>query len=207
MNIVVLSLFLQLVSLGKAPYEEETYLDDQIWQACISMGTEYDTYGVTPELIMAMVELESSGNPNAENGSCKGLMQISEVWHEDRMERLSVENIFDVWDNILLGTDYIAELLEQTNDLALALDLYNGNANAYYYYETNTYSPYAEWVISRTEELTQLHYKYYRERENEKQIIIKNFSEKIRGVTEMRDRKFAGIGYSRYDGRTLGHIR
>ena len=62
-----------------------TYISEDAQEACVKYGEEY---GICPELLMAMIELESSGRPDAESGGCKGLMQISDRWHKDRMERL-----------------------------------------------------------------------------------------------------------------------
>jgi soluble lytic murein transglycosylase-like protein len=36
-------------------------------------------------MVMAIIEHESSGQADAENGGCKGLMQIYEKYHRDRV--------------------------------------------------------------------------------------------------------------------------
>ena len=51
-----------------------TYISEDAQEACVKYGEEY---GICPELLMAMIERESSGRPDAESGGCKGLMQIS----------------------------------------------------------------------------------------------------------------------------------
>ena len=133
---------------------EDTYISDTAIEACIEYGNKYD---ICPELLMAIIEKESSGISTAENGSCKGLMQISVNWHYDRMERLGVTDIFDERVNIFVGTDYLAELFERYEDPCYVLDIYNGNANAKYNYENGIVSPYAESVLSRSAELESLH--------------------------------------------------
>ena len=44
-------------------------------------------YGICPELVQAIIERESSWDPKAESDGCEGLMQISPVFHQGRMER------------------------------------------------------------------------------------------------------------------------
>ena len=114
-------------------------------------------YNVCPELILAIIEQESSGNPNAVNGDCKGLMQVSEKWHKDRMERLGVTDLFDPYGNILVGTDYLMELAEEYGDLPMVLLVYNGVSNAEEIYESGNYTKYVNDVINRSAELERIH--------------------------------------------------
>ena len=134
--------------------DNDTYISEEIQGYCIEIAEEY---GICPELLMAMVETESSGRPNAENSGCKGLMQISEKWHKDRMERLGVTDIYDPYGNILVGTDYLMELAEEHGEISLVLDLYNGNSKAYYNYENGILSKYARKILERSAELEMLH--------------------------------------------------
>lgn len=94
---------------------------------CEEVGEQY---GVDPFIILAMIDEESGGNLRAENGSCKGLMQVSEYWHADRMENLGVTDLFDARSNILVGTDYLAELIEKNGgNIGASLMEYNGDSN------------------------------------------------------------------------------
>ena len=106
---------------------------------------------------MAMIETESSGNPNATNGTCKGLMQVSEKWHMDRMKRLGVKDIYDPYGNFLVATDYLMELAEKYEDLGLVLDLYNGNSKAMQNAENGVLSEYAANILYRAEMLERIH--------------------------------------------------
>ena len=54
---------------------EPTHISVEAKVSCYEYGEMYD---ICPELLMAMIEAESSGNPKAANGDCEGLMQISE---------------------------------------------------------------------------------------------------------------------------------
>ena len=114
-------------------------------------------YVICPELIMAIIEAESSGNPEAVRGLCKGLMQVSERWHSDRMERLGVTDLYDPYSNILVGTDYIMELAEEYGDLAMVLMIYNGSSDAEERWESGNYTNYATSIIERAAQLERLH--------------------------------------------------
>ncbi len=132
----------------------DTMLSDEAFEACNEIGEEY---GISPELIMAIAETESSGNPNAKNGSCEGLMQVAGRWHKDRMKRLDVEDIYDERGNILIATDYLLELFEEYEDVTRILDEYNGNSAAAGNEERGIVSEYAETVLSRAAELERAH--------------------------------------------------
>lgn len=108
---------------------------------------------------MAIAEAESGGNPNANNGGCKGIMQVSERWHKDRMERLGVTDIYDTSGNILVATDYLYELFEIYGcDVGMVLMTYNGDSNAEDYMNGNAeLSEYAEEILERSAELEELH--------------------------------------------------
>ena len=84
-------------------------------------------------------------------------MQISERWHLDRMNRLGVDDLFDPYSNILVGADYISELAEKHGDVALVLDVYNGNSKAFYNNDNGIISSYAKWILERSNFLEREH--------------------------------------------------
>lgn len=134
---------------------EDTYLSEEIQEACTKYG---DEYGICPELLMAIIEHESSGNPDAQNGDCKGLMQINENYHADRMERIGITDICSVDGNIHLGADYLAELFSENEDLYLVLMTYNMGPNkAKKLFKQEIYSVYALSVSARSEQLERIH--------------------------------------------------
>lgn len=98
---------------------------------------------ICPELVQAIIETESNWDPEARNGDCVGLMQISEKWHQDRMERLGVTDLTDPYDNILVGVDYLQELTRRYVDQAMVLMIYNGDSRAWKFWETGEMSEYA----------------------------------------------------------------
>lgn len=134
---------------------EDTYISEEIQSYCVEIGSKYN---ICPELLMSIIESESRGKTDAENGGCKGLMQISEKWHKDRMDRLGVTDIFDPYGNILVGTDYLMELAEEYGDIGVVLMKYNGDSNADDFMEGKAeLSKYAEKILERSAELERLH--------------------------------------------------
>lgn len=110
-------------------------------------------YGVPYELILAMIETESSYNPNAVSGcNAVGYMQIIKKWHTDRMEKLGVEDLKDPESNILVGIDYIAELMEEY-PIEVALGIYNMGFDAVDLWNSGVTTSYARKVMGRYDEI------------------------------------------------------
>lgn len=129
-------------------------ISDTAYAATVKYGK---AYGICPELLQALIETESSGNPNAVNGGCIGLCQIYEKYHYGRMEKLGAWNLYDENSNILLAADYLAELFAEFKDVSLVLDTYNGNNRAGKNYEQGIISDYAGTILKRSAELERLH--------------------------------------------------
>ncbi len=111
-------------------------------------------YGVDYELILAMIEIESAYCSDAvsECGAV-GYMQVIEKWHKDRMERLNVDDLRDPYSNIIVGVDYMAELLEQYPE-EVALGIYNMGYKAVdFWNDGKIITSYAEKVLSRRMEI------------------------------------------------------
>lgn len=170
-HLVIAMLSAQIMSqdFEKEVLIENTYLSESTIDYCYQYGDEYD---FRPELLIAIIEAESSGNPNAKNGNCLGLMQVSEKWHTDRMERLGVSDLYDEGGNILVATDYLYELFMKYGDVGMMLMKYNGDSTAKDYWNGNgDLSTYAKKIINRTEELENI---IDKERE-EKRCIYQSF--------------------------------
>ena len=129
---------------------EPTHISVEAQVSCYEYGEMYD---ICPELLMAMIEAESSGNPKAANGDCKGLMQISERWHTGRMEEIGADDIWSETDNIHIGANYLHELFNRYEDVALVLMVYNGESDAVEKAEKGYISDYARKILDRSEEL------------------------------------------------------
>lgn len=129
----------------------------------VEFWSEYygEQYDICPETIEAICWVESRCTPTAQDASkaCKGLMQIKPTCHRDRMNRLDVQNIFGIRENIKVGTDYLAEL-GGSYDISEALMLYNGDETGIArYHTTNEISRYATKVLEVSAALERAHFK------------------------------------------------
>lgn len=148
-----ISMLIVSCSTNMRASEADTYLSKEIQMYCEEIGNEYE---VCPELLMAMIETESSGKVNAKNGNCIGLMQINTKFHKVRAEHLKAYDIWDARNNILIGTDYLMELAEEYGDLPVVLAVYNGDSSAL---EDGYVSEYAAKIMERSRQLERLHKK------------------------------------------------
>nr|DAX97437.1 MAG TPA: hypothetical protein [Caudoviricetes sp.] len=120
--------YIQMRDADKELTEMGIKIPPQVIEYCSNAGELYD---ISPEFLEAICWVESNCDPDAVNGSCKGIMQVSDRWHYDRMERLGVTSIFDEEGNILVATDYLRELFDTYGcDDALVLMVYNGDSKA-----------------------------------------------------------------------------
>lgn len=123
------------------------------------LGYVYDIcfeYGICPELIVAMIETESSGQASVVSSSgAIGLMQIIPKWHMLRMEKLMVKDLYDPRGNILVGVDLIYELSKEYQDLPVVLMCYNEGALPELFEKINNgyVSEYATRIMNRSAEL------------------------------------------------------
>lgn len=93
-----------------------------------------ENYGVRYELVLALIERESGYEFDkiGDDGRSIGYMQIFEEYHRDRMERLNCTDLMNPYQNILVGVDYLASLLNKYGTQQDALAAYNyGQAGAY----------------------------------------------------------------------------
>lgn len=97
--------------------------DQEDWKAYIE--TLCEERSICPELVEAIIERESSWDPEAVNGDCIGLMQISQISQWPRMQKLGVVDLKDPYENILMGVDLLEELFQKYEDPAAVLMYYN----------------------------------------------------------------------------------
>ncbi|MFQ5878199.1 MAG: lytic transglycosylase domain-containing protein [Acidobacteriota bacterium] len=96
-----------------------------------SITTASVRYEVPPEMILAVITIESSFDVDAlSRKGAVGLMQIlpstaREIARELRMEWPGAEILRDPAANIEMGTYYLTKLIGQFNNIALALAAYN----------------------------------------------------------------------------------
>lgn len=109
-----------------------------------------ESYGIDPAIIFAMCFWESTYNPAniGDSGESFGLMQIQPKWHSDRMARLNCTDLLDPFQNVIIGTDYLAEQLARYGgDINKALVAYNAG------HYSGTITKYATVVMAMAEEL------------------------------------------------------
>ncbi len=99
-------------------------LDAAVQERIVEICREYQ---VDPAIVMAMINKESTFNPAAkgDGGASYGLMQIQAILHMERIARLGVTNLYDPEQNVLVGVDYLAELISKYNNISMALVAYN----------------------------------------------------------------------------------
>lgn len=148
---ITVSIFLYSGKVNAA--NNDTYIKDEYISYIEEVAADYC---ICPELIEALIEAESSGKANAKNGSCKGLMQVNDKCHIQRMKDLGVTDIYDPYGNILVGIDYLAELFEEYEDVGVVLQKYNGDGIAKLM-NKGELSKYADNILKRSQELERVH--------------------------------------------------
>ena len=83
---------------------------------------------VDVRVVLAIIEVESEFDERAVGDSCQsyGLMQVQPRWHGERMLRLGATDLLDGVQNVLVGIDYLDELLDRYGgDYYKAVTAYN----------------------------------------------------------------------------------
>lgn len=108
---------------------EEVYFDVPLSKELQNhIFAECEKHGIDPTIVIAMCYRESTYRADAigDNGRSFGLMQIQERYHKERMQRLGVTDLLDPFQNVTVGVDFLAELLDKhEGDVAKALTAYN----------------------------------------------------------------------------------
>lgn len=106
--------------------EEKIEVPEEVKQISTELGEQYN---ICPELIQAVCYVESRFQPDAVNGDCIGIMQVSGKWHRDRMDRLGVTDLLDTKQNMAVAVDYLSELADRYEDIGIVLMIYNGDSH------------------------------------------------------------------------------
>ena len=146
----------QANSMSYIPTEEETGVPEEIYQYAEVIGDEFN---ICPELLMALAERESCFQADAENGSCKGLLQVNATTHKQRFVDAgwSSSEWSDAYKNMYVGADYLHDLFEQYEDVGIVLGVYHGERNAVSKGKSGNLSSYVTKILERSEELERLH--------------------------------------------------
>lgn len=145
----------------------EIQLDCYKYVEDIPLSVEFQTYinkvaksyEIAPEIVFSMIEKESNYDTTAvsDSGDSEGLMQVQRKHHGPRMDKLGCTDLFDPYKNVLVGVDYLAELLGYYDgNLEKALTAYNaGPTGAYnnYFRHGITANEYAEAVIENSKKI------------------------------------------------------
>jgi soluble lytic murein transglycosylase-like protein len=87
---------------------------------------------IHPELILAVIAVESSFKEKAKNGGAMGLMQIIPRWHKQKIDKIGgTKQLYNPAKNIRVGTSIIKDYLESSSgNVRNALIRYNGSLSA-----------------------------------------------------------------------------
>ena len=109
---------------------------------------------IEASIVFAMIGVESGFHADkiGDGGESFGMMQIYKACHEDRMERLGVTDLLDPRQNVTVGIDLLAELLDMGKGMEWALMAYNaGPVRADRYLEQGVLTGYAYNVMRNAE--------------------------------------------------------
>ena len=138
-----------------SPLQASAMEEAEVEELSILAGEEF---GVCPELLQAVAWKESGYREDAENDGCIGLMQVGRRWHQERMERLEVTDLYDPQGNMRVAADYLAELFERFEDAGRVLMVYNGDSSAWGYQRTgDDLSDYARSILEKAAGLERAH--------------------------------------------------
>lgn len=138
------------ISVTQTRVEEQIQYLDHIYIT----AEEYD---IPPELVLAIMKVESSLNPNAKNGRCYGLMQIHDVHCEGF--NVTTEELFDLRRNTQIGMSLLSGLMESSDNLHQVLGKYNRGQAGYASYcrevgtEVSTYSQKVMNILDEWKEM------------------------------------------------------
>jgi soluble lytic murein transglycosylase-like protein len=136
----LIAIFVILLTLFpmKASGDITEYLNDRCGKKCFHVNTMIneavqiasESHKVNPDVIIAVMQVESKFNPKAENMSSKGLMQVNLRYHR---KKFSGTNPFNIYANVYVGTSILKECMDRRgNNLTRALKCYNGGGDPGY---------------------------------------------------------------------------
>ena len=132
----------------------------EVKEACEKYGAEYF---ICSELLESLAYQESRfiADVVSDDGSCIGVCQIKQSCHRSRMKRLGVTDLTDIEQNIHVAANYLSEILQEHEDIAETLYIYNGNTSGLKRYQQTgeVKSVYVNEILERSMEYEKLHSK------------------------------------------------
>lgn len=128
-------------------------LDDEVQHYIFALCEDK---GLDSAIVFGMIWRESGFDASTigDKGKAFGLMQIQPRWHEARIEKLGITDLLDPYQNVTIGIDIFAELMDHGESLEWALTAYNGGyGRADKYENSGEISEYARAVIENSEKL------------------------------------------------------
>ena len=127
-------------------------VQDYLWEQCEERGLDY-------YIAIALIERESGYKHYVvgDNGNSIGYMQIQEKWHKKRMEAEGVTDLYNPFENIRVGLNYLSELFNKYGNWDKALMCYNmGERRAKELWGEEIYSScYSREIQERAQEIKQ----------------------------------------------------
>lgn len=121
-----------------------------------------EEHHIDPAVVISVIETESNYDIDAvgDSGKALGLMQIQPRWHRQRMDKLGVTDLLNPYENVVVGVDYLSELLTDyyNGNLEKALIAYNAGvvgANDLYFSQGIYSNKYSREVLGEIENLTE----------------------------------------------------
>lgn len=148
--LLIVSAFILSVALAVNASASDYVPSKEIEEAAEKYGEEY---GTGKYILLAIMRYESCYVPDVHSGQCKGLMQINEPYHAERMERLGVSDLYDIDSNVHVGADYIAELYQSYGDWGIVLGCYHGEKKAVSNGRKGIYSKYSLKILAYASDL------------------------------------------------------
>lgn len=134
-------------------YIEESFISEDIQKVIYEASEEY---GISYPLLLAMVETESSGQPNViSRTNDYGLMQINRQNHGWLRDEHGITDFLDPSQNLKAGCIILQDLIEKYEDVHPVLMAYNmGEGGAKNQWKKGNYSSsYSRKIVSRMDEL------------------------------------------------------
>lgn len=112
-------------------------------------------YNVDMPLVLAVIGQESNYKAGAvgDGGNSIGLMQIQPQYHQARMDKLGVDDLLDPHQNVTVGIDLLAELIEHGGEKWAVMAYNAGAVAADNYMAIGITTDYAAGVMKLREEI------------------------------------------------------